>query len=238
MNKPENWNYEGPIPAAHYYQPEFMTQEKKLDFEQFHRVHTARNTVLNFKREFEDYCWSDCLLLQSGCLQFSKLARESSKLNDNDPGFDPLVNFITLASACNMLYRRNYMPIDKIATLPQIGYNPRGNVSKMCELWLKFLMHKNKNHIQHGKNSTGGEFKCGIYYLDDVDHQNKLIFEANGCLWHGCPDCYNPSSYNPLTCSSFASLKIQHEKKIEYLKKHMPDYKIIEMWEHSWLAAK
>jgi hypothetical protein len=236
FNKPENWDYVGPIPAVEYYQPQFMSKEKKLDFEQFHRVHTARKTVFNFKQEFEDYCWSDCLLLEAGCLKFSKLARESSKLNENDPGFDPLVNCITLASACNMLYRRNYMPHDKIATLPHLGYNPRANISKICELWLKFLMHKNKIHIQHAKNSNG-EFKCGSYYLDGVDHTNKLIFEMNGCLWHGCPTCYNPASYNPVTQSSFASLKYNQDKKIEYIMKHMPNYKVVELWEHSWTAA-
>jgi hypothetical protein len=170
-------------------------------------------------------------------MRFSQLARESSKLNDNDTGYDPLVNCVTLASACNMLYRRNYMPDDKIATLPNIGYNPKANLSKICELWLKFLMHKNKIHIQYAKNSNG-EFKVGPYYCDGVCHEHKLIFEMNGCLWHGCPDCYSPSSYNPLTCTTFASLKHQQEKKVGYLMKHMPGYKIVEMWEHTWTAAK
>ncbi len=143
FNQPENWDYVGEYPDAKYYQPEFMTREKKVDFEQFHRVHVNRKSKFYFKQEFEDYCWSDVLLLAEGCMRFSRLSRQSSRLNDTDEGFDPLVHCMTLASACNTLYRRNFMPKDKIAVLQACGFNPKSNMSRACELWLKFFAERN-----------------------------------------------------------------------------------------------
>jgi hypothetical protein len=144
FNLPANWNYIGPYPEASMYQPEFMTREKKLDFEKFYRhaKNHENEKPFNFKKDFEEYCWSDVLLLCDGCLQYSRLSRENSKLNDADKGYDPLVNCITLASACNNLYRRNYMPKDTIATLPPCGYNPKANLSRACELWLKYYSER------------------------------------------------------------------------------------------------
>ena len=143
FNQPKNWEYIGPYPDACFYQPEFMTAEKKLDFESFYNAVTSRGHVFNFKQEFEDYCWSDVVLLAEGCMRFSRLSRDSSKMNAADRGFDPLVNCLTLASACNALYRRNFMPKDTIATLPACGYNPKANLSKACELWLKYFSESN-----------------------------------------------------------------------------------------------
>jgi hypothetical protein len=121
-----------------------MTLEKRLEFEQWYKYVKTREkeTPFNFRKDFEAYCESDVLLLQAGCLKFSQLCRENSKLNSADPGFDPLVNCITFASACNTLYRRNYMPADTIATLPACGYNPKQNQSRACALWLKYVSEK------------------------------------------------------------------------------------------------
>jgi hypothetical protein len=121
-----------------------MTLEKKKEFEEWYKYVKNRENEkpFNFKEDFESYCESDILLLKEGCLRFSKLCRENSKLNEEDPGFDPLVNCITLASACNTLYRRNYMPADTIATLPASGYNPKQNQSRACALWLKYVSEK------------------------------------------------------------------------------------------------
>jgi hypothetical protein len=121
-----------------------MSREKKDDFELFYTVMTQQRKIFNFKKEFEDYCWSDVMLLTEGCMKYSKLSRENSKLNESDVGYDPLVNCVTLASACNKLYRRNYMPSDMIATLPSCGFNPKSNLSKSCELWLKWVSESQK----------------------------------------------------------------------------------------------
>jgi hypothetical protein len=160
FNKPENKNYVGPYPDAKYYQPEFMTREKKQDFEQFYRVQINRKNVFDFKKEFEDYCWSDVMLLTEGCMRYSRLSRESSKLNEADEGFDPLVHCMTLASACNTLYRRNYMPKNKIAVLPACGFNPKSNMSRASELWLKYYSERNNLTSKIFKN-----YYCSIFYF-------------------------------------------------------------------------
>ncbi len=142
--KPENFNYVGPYPDASYYQPEYMTRENKQDFEQFYKVMTNRNTVFDFKAEYEAYCLSDVLLLAAGCLTFAKLYRENSLIDG--VGFDPLVNCLTLASACNALFRRNYMPENMIATLPHSGFDPKSNMSRECTLWLRYYSERNNIH--------------------------------------------------------------------------------------------
>ncbi len=76
-----------------------MTVEKKLEFEKWYNYVKSRENEkpFNFKEDFEAYCESDVALLQAGCMKFSQLCRENSKLNKADPGFDPLVHCITLA---------------------------------------------------------------------------------------------------------------------------------------------
>ncbi len=89
--------------------------------------------------------------------------------------------------------------------------------------------------IQHALN--GGEKKIGDsnYKADGYCVKNNEIIEFHGCLWHGCPKCYNHGETNPVTKRTFAEEYIKTCNKKEYIKQC--GYKYYEIWECQWKKA-
>ena len=71
FNNPENQSYIGSYPDQKYYEPEFFSLKKKNEFENWYEQ--VKDTEFNFKKEFEEYCWSDVQLLTQGCLKFRQI---------------------------------------------------------------------------------------------------------------------------------------------------------------------
>jgi hypothetical protein len=74
FNLPSNQNYIGAYPTANYYQSEFFNVKKKKEFDEWYN--TVKYQIFDFKKEFEDYCWSDVRLLAEGCMIFRKCCIE------------------------------------------------------------------------------------------------------------------------------------------------------------------
>jgi len=57
---------------------------------------------------------------------------------------------------------------------------------------LTWLNTKPHNNIQHGRNGGEHVIKDGPhkYYVDGYDPITNVVYEFNGCYWHGCPKCY------------------------------------------------
>ena len=132
FNKPENYNYCGVYPDKKFYSSAYFSYEKKQEFDNWYE--TVKNLEFNFKKEFEDYCWSDVCLLTKGCLEFRKIIIEQTKIDLNDPGIDPFNRSLTIASLCNLIFRKICMDENTIAVIPENGYNPNQQTSKKAEL--------------------------------------------------------------------------------------------------------
>ena len=156
----------------------------------------------------------------------------STKLNSEDKGVDPFKVATTIASFCNYIFRRNFLKSKSIAIIPDNGYNPKQKTSVKCQLWLKYLSFKYSIFIEHAKNI--GEKQCGKYFLDGFCDQNKTIYEFHGCYWHGCTMCYNSLTYNTVKQMYQFAVNSQHRSRIDFIKKELSDYKIVELWEHEW----
>jgi len=79
-----------------------------------------------------------------------------------------------------------------------------------------------------------GEMKCGKFLLDGVCESNKTIYEFHGCFYHGCLLCYTETTFN--TCKQMFqhSVNLRHKDRINFIKKNMPNYRLVEIWEHEW----
>ena len=67
------------------------------------------------RKEKEEYCESDVVILRQADMKLRELfIRET--------GVDPLVQSTTIASACNLVYRRNFLKPDTLALIPPGGY--------------------------------------------------------------------------------------------------------------------
>jgi len=230
FNRQSNFFYVGKYPAKEFYKSEFFNSGKKDEFNLWYD--SVKDSIFDFDKEIREYCWNDVELLSNGCLEFSRIMKEISKKDPNDPGLDPFVESITLSSFVNKFYRRNFMQEDSIPWIPSNGYNPLENTSKKAETWLKYLANKEKIHIQHAKN--GGEKRVGKYLLDGFSEKSKKIFEFNGCLYHGCEKCFGYNSFNPVLQVMNSTLRERTRKKLNYLKFNFPDFEIITCWEHEY----
>ena len=55
------------------------------------------------------------------------------------------------------------------------------------------------------------------------------------CLWHGCPKCMNPSSFNTLKQKTNSTIYYRHCQRIDEIKKR---YKLVEIWECEFDSLK
>lgn len=78
FNTPEHQDYVGPIPHQKYYDPDGMKEKGKKEFE---RWYSEQRGVYNFKKELEEYCWSDVALLKAGCEVFVEQISQEAEFN-------------------------------------------------------------------------------------------------------------------------------------------------------------
>ena len=108
-----------------------------------------------------------------------------TKTTSVDRGVDPLDEPITIAAACNLVLRRNFLAPDTIAIIPPNGYGPGQNFSKDSIRWLNHEALKDGIYIRHAMN--GGEVRLtGRVTVDGICTERKKIYSYLGCLFHGC----------------------------------------------------
>lgn len=90
----------------------------------------------------------------------------------DDKGIYPLENCITIAPACHLVYRTNFLEHESIAIIPSHGYRLEEKQSQMAYQWLSYMSHKTGINIQHGRNygeKHVGSYKIDGYYRTDVE---------------------------------------------------------------------
>ena len=177
FNVAENQGYVGPIPAIEYYAPDQMSAEGRLKF--LHWYRTQQGAVFDMQAELLRYCKSDVDILQRCCGIFRNLFVEYS-------GLEPFTKSLTIASACNRVYRTDYLEANEIALIPPEGVF-KGRQSSIALCWLTVISREKGLDIQHYGNA--GERRIEGRLVDGVDSEGKLYF-FHGCFWHSCEKCF------------------------------------------------
>lgn len=94
-----------------------------------------------------DYCQSDVRLLKQGCMKFQTQFKDIC-------GFNPMEHCITIASACNVAFRKNWMPENKIAVQPVRGWRPYHIKSYAALTWLYYEEKKNDQNEPPASNCS------------------------------------------------------------------------------------
>lgn len=147
-------------------------------------------------------------------------------------GIDPFEKCVTIASACNLVYRTNFLNPESIAIIPSHGYRPEEKQSIMAYKWLSYLSHTQGTYIQHGRNM--GEKHIGPYKVDgyyELDGE-KVVLEFHGCFWHGCPKCFSKTTLNPVNDMSMGDLYARTMEKQRYIKEQGYTYEC--KWEYDF----
>ena len=100
-----------------------------------------------------------------------------------------------MPSACHCVFRRNFMIPKTIGLIPPLGYSNE-TTSHKAIIWLRYISITEKKIIQHARN--GHEKSFFEYKVDGWEDESMTVYEFHGCIYHGCPRCYNPDTFNPL----------------------------------------
>ena len=116
---------------------------------------------------------------------------------------------LTMPSACHFVIRSNFMLPEQIGLIPNFGYKSEASSFKAI-IWLKYIASTKKIKIHHSRNGlekTNFDFK-----VDGYDAENKTVYIFHGCVFHGCPKCFDSCSSNVLKTYSKHQLRIKKLK--------------------------
>jgi hypothetical protein len=201
FNTPENQNYIGPIPDKHFYGPENMNPKVNKALNEWYdkQGDIGSEAFFNFKEEMIKYCRSDVEVLARGVLRFRQIFY--SKF-DVDP-----FRYITISSLCMNIYKAKFMPKNTIVSndlnkpISRISreyfiYLNNPNILREHPLpirlgGLKYEVHRNKIAFDEGHEyETYYSGTTAKFVVDGLDKKNKIVYEFNGCRFHGCRKCY------------------------------------------------
>lgn len=63
---------------------------------------------------------------------------------DDEEGIDPFAHFITIASACNLVFRKLFLKEKYIGIIPPQGYRSKDKQSVNSMQWIKYHAHQKK----------------------------------------------------------------------------------------------
>ena len=213
------------LPEMHYFNPDSMKSADRQIFVKWYEEH--QNDQFDFQHEIIKYCRSDVDILRRCCLSFRSLFMEMTA-DESTPGIDPFQHCITIASACNLVYRSKYLQPDTIAIIPPNGYPSNDRQSIKALQWLKWMAYETCHFIRHTANE--GEKRIGNYKVDGFYEADgmKTVLEFQGCLHHGhtCIARDTKHPYNNLTMEDLYQKTIDRRRYIE-----AQGYHYIEKWE-------
>jgi len=123
-----------------------------------------------FKDEAIKYCTSDVMILMQACMKFRKIFMTETLI-------DPFEASLTIASACNLVYRKLFLKRNTIAIVPHNGYRAKEKQSAIGATWLRWLNTTENLGIQASFN--GGESQIGPFKVDGLC--GDTIYELYGC---------------------------------------------------------
>ena len=183
FNTPDNQEYVGPISDMKYYMPETMSVSGHKAFETWRAQQVADQVQFDFSKELIEYCKSDVKLPKAGCLNFKSLFEAESRSNPFDR--------MTITSACNRDLRQNRMTPNTIASEPLHGWRMSSNHSEVVLEWLHWLNSKlPEPRIEHAGNKGEYCIPNTHYTVDGYDPDSTVVYDFQGCFWHGCSKRY------------------------------------------------
>ncbi|XP_063418064.1 uncharacterized protein LOC134700765 [Mytilus trossulus] len=169
------------LPDIKYYNPDGMKVDDREIFLEWYAANVHKK--FDFKLELLKYCQSDVDILRRCCLKFRRLFMAMTTIDSNKDGIDPFEKCITIASACNLVFRNNFLRPETIGIIPAQGYNPEEKHSIKALKWLRYVSKSKGIHIQHARN--GGEKYIGDYRVDGYhksEDGEEIVFEYHGCF--------------------------------------------------------
>ena len=116
-------------------------------------------------------------------------------------------NSITVASACNMVFRENFLEEGSIGIIPPQGYLSNDVSSKKKAMaWLKWVSHKKTLLINMPEIVVSMSLCVITTHTKQMVWLSKIVkklLEFLGCFYHGHLSCYHPDTRKCTTQSNY-----------------------------------
>lgn len=154
---------------------------------------------------------------------------------NDEKGIDPFAHCITIASVCNLVFRKLFLEEKSIGIIPPQGYRPKDKQSVKAMQWMKYHAHQTNVEIQRAGNE--GEKIIGPYKVDGYYESGKQegVMEFHGDYWHGNPKCYSANTLNKVQWMTMRDLYQRTLEKRRYLESL--GYTYLPMWESDFDCA-
>ncbi|XP_037906182.1 uncharacterized protein LOC119648487 [Hermetia illucens] len=223
FNTVDNIDYVGKFPSVEMYGYNTMKVKERNDFIQWYN--TVSQGVFDNKKEMLMYCKNDVNILRLGC---SKFMQEFLNIT----GINPLIESLTIASACMLVFRRNFLKENTLGIMPRSGYYKSQNQSVLARKWLALESSKTSDEIASVNNK--GEVRlerCGLL-VDGFNSKTNTVYEFFGCFYHGCRECFKILETSTNVTRKVGTLSQRYEstmKRIDLIKRS--GYNLIYSWE-------
>ena len=241
FNTPQNQGYVGSIPPKSYYDPDGMKPKAKVAFEAWYDEQVALGETFDLQKELVSYCHSDVKLLKEGCEAFVRQFKQEAD-------FNPFERCATIASACNLYWRRSIeegTDAALIAVRPLQGWHgAQVNQSRAALEWLTYeesrLPKERGERIRHARNGGEKAVKTskGKEHVDGFDKSTKTVYEFLGCLWHGCPRCFPNKRDLTHRIMPDRTPNEAHRATTEKLRRLQERHSVKHIWECEWKTLK
>jgi hypothetical protein len=102
-------------------------------------------TVFDNRHVLESYCQDDVTVLRQACQIFRRHFLDIGNI-------EVFLEAITIASACNTVFRKRFLTADTIGFIPAGGYTNNTPQSRKALMWLAYREQMDACSIQHGRN--------------------------------------------------------------------------------------
>lgn len=187
------------LPEEEAFNSKKMKPEQYTKFKQWYDKQPREN--YNFQAEMEKYCDNDVEILITAVLKFRKQFKEITDL-------DPTTRCFTLASIGMEVFRSTWLNKGDIGVTPTSGYFKRKH-SMVGSAWL------DKEEVLRNVRIPR-EVKIGRYVADGALLEQKLVFEYNGCHYHGHSCIYKPDEIVLPSGKQAKFLQDERQRKKQY----------------------
>ena len=111
----------GPMPDTSYYGVDQMRDSERNEFLSWYE--TKRHVLFDNRRTLEQYCQADVTVLREACQTFRKHFLQIGNV-------EVFLECMTIASACNSVFRKRFLQPERIGIIPTGGYTNTKKQSK------------------------------------------------------------------------------------------------------------